>query len=223
MGMLDGLSVYIAVPTHRDLPPLVVRSLLETQEALIGVGVRPQVEFRASSLIHHARSQSADTFLKTGCNRLFWIDSDVAWDAADFVRVLVHSLREDIVCGVYPRRREPIGFFVRRLPGAAPDEHGLIEIEGTGIGFCCVRRGVIEHLSVIAPKLRYPGTNEPIPALFRCDDDGEEARGEDFAFFSDCRAAGYAVKCDPTITLTHLGHKAYRGRLADALKEPAHG
>lgn len=217
MGHLDSLSVYIAIPTHRDLHPAVVRALLETQEMLFGLGVKPQVEFRLSSLIHHSRSVAAHAFLNSGCNRLFWIDSDVAWDAKDFVRFLVHSLREDIVCGVYPRRSEPTGFFVRLIPEARPDDHGLLEIEGAGIGFCCVRRGVIEHLSKIAPTLIFPGVSDPIPAVFRCDDDGEEARGEDFAFFSDCRAAGYAVKCDPTITLSHLGHKAFVGRLADAL------
>ena len=148
----------------------------------------------------------------------------MAWDAADFVRVLVHSLREDIVCGVYPSRREPMGFFVRLIPEAKPDDYDLLEIEGAGIGFCCVRRGVVEHLSKIAPTLLFPGVPHPIPAVFRCDDDGEEARGEDFAFFSDCRAAGYAVKCDPTITLSHLGFKEYRGRLSDAMtKENSSG
>jgi hypothetical protein len=214
--VFDGLSVHIAVPTHRDLPPPVVQSLLETQELLIRSGVSPVVEFHISSLVHHSRSLAANSFLNGDRNRLFWIDSDVSWDARDFVRLLMHSRTVDVVCGVYPRRRDGGGYFVK-LGNRTPDENGLMSIKGTGLGFCCVTREVIEHLSRLAPRLKFPGLKEPIPHIFRCDHEGDEVRGEDGAFFADCLSAGFAVRADPNVRLTHWGTKGWSGRLIEVL------
>jgi hypothetical protein len=79
------------------------------------------------------------------------------------------------------------------------------------MGFTCIRREVMQHLYVTAPKLIYGG-GEEMPRVFRCDDDGENERGEDYAFFADVREAGYKVYADATVTVGHVGSKVYRCR-----------
>jgi hypothetical protein len=52
-------------------------------------------------------------------------------------------------------------------------------------------------------------SKEPVPCIFRTDDDGREERGEDYAFWSDVRDAGFRIWADATITLGHVGRKVY--------------
>jgi len=101
------------------------------------------------------------------------------------------------------------------------NEWGCIPTKGLGLGFSVIARPIIENLAARAPKLRFPGVDEPIPHLFRCDSIGDLFRGEDVAFFSDIRALGHKVWLDPSITLSHIGSKAYTASVLDHLiKEP---
>ena len=60
---------------------------------------------------------------------------------------------------------------------------------------------------------------DPIPSIFRCDDEGGEARGEDFAFFADVRALGYDVCLDPRALLGHVGTKNYKRSVLECIGE----
>lgn len=224
---LSGVSVFLAMPTHRDLPPETVRSLLETQATLLRHGIDLDVRMQAGgSLVHHARSIAAWQFLQTGCSHLFWVDSDIDWRAADFIRVVALCTRLECVGGVYPAKHDPPVLF---LDTGDPDgkvqanEHGCLPMNGLGLGFTCIQRHVIEELAALAPMARFPDANggEPIPHIFRCDMHNGFARGEDMAFFADIRALGYVVNLDPTITLGHIGPKTFTASLQDYLTKEA--
>lgn len=221
---MAGISVMLAMPTHRDLPPETVVSLMATQQACIDHSVPFQVYFgKGSSLVHHARSKIAWQFLQTDLARLFWIDSDMEWSGASFMRLLALSTVKDVVAAAYPGRNEPGHFFVEFVgeDNMLADEHGCLPGKELGLGFSCIQRHVIEELAAKAPKVRFPDVNDgkPIPHIFRLDIDGEYARGEDVAFFSDVRALGYRVNVDPTITLGHIGPKVFRGAVIDHLQK----
>jgi hypothetical protein len=211
---LDELAVFVAMPCLTDPSLHTTMSLLDTQEACAKYGIKVDFGFVTGSLVHHARSLLSNVFMgRTEFNRLFWIDSDVKWAPVDFIKLLGHSLKHDVVLGVYPRRREPTGYFIQFVDEKQePDADGLVEIVHTGMGFSCIRRGVIEHLSGLAPKLKHSHDGEPFPALFRQDDDGIGVRGEDYAFWADVRGAGYKIYADATITIGHVGTKIYQCR-----------
>lgn len=209
-SQLDGLKVYIATPCNRDIPVPTVVSYLETQEFCLQHGVRVNIGFMPCSLVHHGRALAAKLFLEGDCDLLFFVDSDMAWEPEEFLRLLTHARKYDCVVGIYPRRQDPPGYFVRFVPEAEPNEDGLIEIEATGLGFACIKRAVIQHLAALAPKLRYSGNPAPSPAIFRCDDDGTSARGEDYAFWADVREAGYKIYADTQTNIGHVGQKVYR-------------
>lgn len=218
---MAGLSVMLAMPTHRDLPPETVGSLLATQLACFERGIDLQVYFgKGSSLVHHSRSKIAWHFLQTDYARLFWIDSDQEWSPDAFLRLLALSSVKDIVTATYPFRRDPIDFFVE-FDGdqVEADEYGCLPVKRLGLGFTCLQRHVVEELAAKAPLRLYRDINngEPIPRIFRMADDGMEDMGEDVAFFEDVRALGYRVDLDPTVQIGHIGQKVWRARLIDAL------
>lgn len=226
--MGNGMAtVMIAMPTHRDLPPETVRSLLDTQAACFRAGIDFYGEFgKGSSLVHHSRSKIAWHFLQSDCSHIFWIDSDQEWSADSFMRILALATVKDIVAAAYPfRRDDPGGFFIEfEGETVEADDRGCLPAKKLGLGFCCAQRHVIEELAERAPKARFMDINggEPIPHIFRLGiADGDMAEGEDVAFFTDVRALGYTINVDPTIVLGHIGPKVFRGRLMDHLSRTA--
>ena len=172
------------------------------------------------SLIHHARTKVCHRFLQSDANRLFWIDSDIEWKISDFLRLLALSTKLECVSGIYSAKTDPPVFFVNvddPTGELETNEYGCLPMKGLGIGFTVIQRKVIQELSARAPLRRYPGFDEKIPKVFRCDDDGDDDRGEDMAFFSDVNALGYKVWLDPSIVLGHIGPKVYSAKFTDYL------
>jgi len=222
---ISGLSVMLAMPVHRDLPWQTVLSLMETQAALAQRGIAYEIRFEVGcSIIEMARSKIVHGFLESGHNRLFWLDSDMAWRPQDFFRLLALSTAMPVVGGIYPVKRDPPFYFLNVKPGAElrTNEFGCVALDGLGLGFCCMAREPVEQASATAPRLLFPDMAGPIPHPFRCDDIGGLFRGEDGAFFADLAALGYPCWLDPTVELGHVGSKEYRARLSDVLgSQPA--
>lgn len=220
---MAGVRVMLAMPTHRPLEPATVRSLLETQGLCHQRGIVIDIEMQCgSSLVHHARTKAANSFLRGDCTHLFWVDSDMVWSGADFLRVLAFGTKLECVCGIYTCKIDPPRFCLNvddMREVVLSNEYGCISWEGMGLGlgFTCVQRKVIEELAVKAPRLLFPDIPEPVPHIFRCDDKDGKARGEDMAFFSDVRDLGYTVNIDPNVTLGHMGPKEYRASVLDYL------
>lgn len=217
---VDGLRVMLAMPVHRDVPVRTMMSVLASWDACHARGIPLDIQVQeGSSLVHHARTKIAHLFLQSECNRLFWIDSDMAWEPEAFIRLVALSSVMECVSGAYPAKRDPIEFRIDAPIGedVVANEYGCLPLKGVGLGFTIVSRRVMEELAARAPLRRYPDISEPIPRIFRCDDDGDRERGEDMAFFADVRALGVPAHVDPTITLSHIGSKAYTARFADHL------
>lgn len=225
---MAGVSVMLAMPTHRPLEPPVVRSLLETQGLFFQRGI--PVEFNipwGSSLVHHARTKAAHAFLKSTHTHLAWVDSDISWAGADFVRLAALATKMECVGAIYTCKVDPPTFCLNVDDIAAvfeTNEYGCFPLlgGGYGLGFTIVQRKIIEGLAAKAPLRRFSDIPEPIPYIFRCDDVGEgdrsdHAMGEDMSFFADIRKLGYVVNLDPTITLGHWGAKEYRASVLDYL------
>jgi len=222
---LAGISVFLAMPSHRDLPGQTVISLLQTKTLLAEHGIPIHIELAlGGSLVHHARSRLTWKFLKSKHNRLFWVDSDITWNPKDFTRLLALSTVMDIVAGAYPAKSEPVQFLGRAFGTIEANEHGCLPVGGIGIGFCCMTRQVLEDVSKTAPKKRFHQEPEgPIPHTFcipRDDvDDGLGAEGEDMAFFARAKALGHQLWVDPSVELGHIGPKVYSGQLLAQLQK----
>jgi hypothetical protein len=150
------------------------------------------------------------------------------------------SLTHDIVGASYPAKVDPPTYFLRFVDQQEMhyDEQGCIELGGFGLGFTVQSRESVEAVasrcslvydemsqSLMRDVFRIDTTDsmtlgspeikgcpeewygKPLPAL----------RGEDMAYFDDCREAGFKVWLYPDMDLGHCGSKVYRGDLMEVL------
>lgn len=216
------LSVCIGMPANRDIPFPTAMSLARTAHACAVRGIPFEIEaLPGSSIVTTARSTVAHRFLQGKSSRLFWVDSDIEWDARDFLRLLAFSSEMDVVCAAYPIKSDARTAYVIRHPNVKTFKMhplGCIGIEGTGLGFTVMTREVVERVSAKKPQVLNQASGETMAELFRIDTADGAIRGEDIAFFEDIRAEGYEVWLDPTINLGHVGQKVYRGDVVKALR-----
>lgn len=110
---LDEMRKYkfmIATPMYGGMcHGLYTRSLMETCGTLQQYGVGAQLfSIFNESLITRARNYCVANFLKSDCDYLVFVDSDIAWKSMDFM-YMIHLIAEDpdkyrIMCGLYPKK-----------------------------------------------------------------------------------------------------------------------
>ena len=221
------LAVSIGFPCGSHLPWQTAMSLTKTAYVLAKQGIGLRMETIAnSSLVTHARNMVADSFLKQNeTDKLLWVDSDIQWEPHQVIRLLLLSKHYPVVCATYPMKR-PDNAFVIKHPDLTTFEinhHGLIKIQGVGLGFTIVWREVMEKLAAKSEVMWDQANNREFRSIFRLDKriDAQGrtiAQGEDMAFFDDVRALGYDVWLDPAIELGHVGSHVYRADPVVGLK-----
>ena len=95
------MKVFIAIPAYdRKISVETARSLWNEQAVAREAGVDVQVSFApGNSLITHARNQCVREFITSCADRLVFLDSDVAWEPGDLLKVALRP--EDFVGGGY--------------------------------------------------------------------------------------------------------------------------
>lgn len=200
-----------------SLPWATAFSLLKTMDACRAADIPCRMEVVAGcSVVTWARSAIADGFLKSDFTHLFWIDSDLVWEPRDFARIVGLGAVHDVIGATYPfKKLNPMSFLINHVgePGQYHvNGHGCVKVKGMGLGFTLVKREVMEKVAATKTKRRDPITGAEYADIFRIDHEGE-----DLAFFSDIRAAGYDVWLDPSISLGHHGSMIYKGDPIEAL------
>lgn len=208
---------------------------VETQMSLLGVSTKLSsmgvahsfAIIKGGALIHNVRNELVYKFLnQSDCDTMVWIDADVGFEFEAFARLAAWSSLYPIVAGVYPSRTDPPTFFVNHL-GEGYNEHGLIKVNGTGMGFVAIQRQVFEKMKVLQYRSKaYP---TPLRAYFQMDYvpteemyEGEvvmKSQGEDIWFFQEAFKQGFPTYVDPKINLTHTGPKTFDGRLQDCISQ----
>ena len=215
---LAGVSVMLAMPTNRDLPPPTVMALLATADLFRLRGIPFEIQMQVGcSLVEHARSEDCS--------------------------LVPEKRQEPAVLGRFRHRLAGKGL---SPPGGALDHarrgrRGLSRQEGPAALLRQRRRSRrSQHERIRLPPHEGHGPRlyvHPAPRHRGAGGAGEEAqvprhrradsaslpmrRGgrlrprEDMAFFSDVRALGYDVCLDPTVTLGHVGAKTYSGSIMD--------
>lgn len=218
---LGNLSVAIGMPVGKPIPPQTVSSIFATAYRMGQMGIRCDLLMQVCGVVTIARDSVLDEFLACGADKLFWIDSDMAWTPSDFIRMLALSTKYDVVAVAYPSRSLDGVFQVNTdgLTTHAISEHGLFNVNSLGLGFCIVDRKPLELLASRSPRVIDGYSQKEMAEVFRVDRTATgHRRTEDVAFFGDLRDAGFTVWCDPSIELGHIGEKEWRGRLSDAVR-----
>jgi hypothetical protein len=151
-----------------------------------------------------ARNTACMRFLESGCEWLFFLDSDVIPPRDAVLRLLKHNLH--IVSGMYCRRSPPVALPVMLRGGNWLTQFPmgtLQEVELVGAGCLLIHREVIEKLPPIDPQRGKHWFD------WRVDMPQGVADGthlsEDFSFNLHARRHGYKIYVDTSIHCRHAG------------------
>lgn len=193
-----------------------------------------------NGLIAHSRSKFIARFLQSDFTHLMFIDDDVCWLKGSIRGLLSHD--EDFVCGMYPKRTEPLTFNFRSQEEEGKDltvnDKDLIEgIWGVPFGFVMLSRACCEKMVDAYKNLEFEAEGAKTPDgkdvpgfravhLFgdyyvqRQDGRPPVLLGEDYAFCQRWRDIGGQVYVDPHVQMGHTGRKTFMGKLGDIFVVP---
>ena len=183
------------------------------------------------SLITRGRNSIVNTFMKSECSHLLFIDADIGFDPNDVLKIIGHNL--DIVCAGYPakfidwesiHRAARMGVPPEGLQSfSSPyiynrDEEGmhygdLIDVKESGTGFMLIKRPVFEKMSSHVPSYisnQFNGAGENIKEFFATSIQDNLLLSEDYHFCRLWRSLGGRVYVDKSINLQHVGSYVFQ-------------
>jgi hypothetical protein len=168
-------KIFIATPMYGGMcAGFYTQSIIQLLTTCQANGVDAEFSFMFNeSLITRARNSLTNTFLKTDCSHLMFIDSDIKFRAED----VIHMIRadKDILCGIYPKKeinwysvkaamdrgvpfdqlKSHTGSFVVNLVNYVGEVtvpvNQPVEIFNGGTGFMLIKREVFEKLGDHVP------------------------------------------------------------------------
>ena len=214
-----------------------VSSIVATIKILTMLGIEHEFfELSGDSYVARARNTICTKFLEDAeATDLFFIDSDMSWNAEAFVRMLM--LPEGVVAASYPTknmweqwtslpilkeeggRHHPVGRLLQ-------DGSALCAAETVATGFCRIKREVLEDFAKNYPEARYrePGADQSRPdrEYIEFFATGREPDGlwygEDRMFCKRLREMGEQLYIYPNATIGHFGVKGWSGNFDKYLR-----
>ncbi len=209
-------NVSIAIPVAQLIEPITVQSMLGlvNYSALNGINIQ-DIGVTKGQLIDDARNGLTETFLGTGTEWLFWMDSDMVFPKETLVELfkVAEEKKAKMVTGVYYQRkannfpvlwsrgsdlesgaksglgdkRAEYNKYVGSFLFPHPDKQEPSTCHAAGFGCVLVHRSVFETLD--RPWFKF------LPGI--C--------SEDFYFFVNAREAGFTLWYTPKLDLGHIG------------------
>jgi hypothetical protein len=209
------MKLFVAMPVNRDMPWQTVASLTYLMRSGIWKSGWEFKMLAGCGYLSDARNRLTAEFLRSSCDRLLWVDSDMMFKPADVARVSSHQ--EEVVGGLYYKRKVEADVCCQGMPGlekSTSDARGLIEVARIGTGFLCMTREVFRTMAARVALDVYT------------DEEGREQRdywptrlvgegkqrgflGEDYAFCDAWRAIGGRIWADAMCQVGHVGHVVF--------------
>lgn len=168
------------------------------------------------SLVTRARNKIAFHFLKSKCEYLLFIDSDILFTPADIARLRSHEKR--IVGGVYFKKKLPYQAVANRHLG---DEDGLMAMGEIGTGFIMIHRSVFEDMITKSPEITYKNESDEQDGqyydFFQVGVHDGRYLSEDYFFCTMAAQLGIKSYLDPNTLVRHVGRAIYPFKDEDLL------
>lgn len=210
----------LAMPCYDSkVNTLTVNSLLSSTMAMSKLGINYQVSMlNSGTLIDASRNELADAFLKSDCDTLVCLDSDMTWTWEELSKLLVTSHYYPVVAGAYTAKVDCPKFYVG-LTDTPLNEHGLLKINHIGMGFVAIKKSVFEKLKRITHTYLHHANHQKYHAFFRLTIENGKYVGEDVYFFNRLKDIGIPAYLVPNIKLGHVGLKEYNTPFETALNK----
>jgi len=159
---------------------------------------------RGSPILPDARNWCVAMALAADCDKVWFVDSDIAWEGC--VPEVLNMLRApvDIVCGVHQKRNtmwnSPAELVVQwaQIPPVEDPESGLWEVNRVATAFVCIDRSVFDRLGEAGIARQY------LPH-------GKLASGNHFKFYRNYFWYDFIPVEPGEETLQHLAAVGYDG------------
>ncbi len=229
------MNVFFAIPLNGQIESrnLIYPGLLETYDYLKkkGVEFNPFI-LKGCANVSVARNTLVSLFVESEADNLFFIDADVGFSPEYIIKIL--EKEEDVVAGVYPFKKDDLGFpVVIKTKDGTPvgreftDESDyLIEADYLPTGFMKISRKAIVKMQHNYPELKYSG-NDVLGSitskaggygLFDIGTvNGKRFATEDYAFCERWTAIGGRLWVYPNINFEHVGRYSFKGNYHEYL------
>jgi len=163
------------------------------------------------SLVQRARNDIVKVAVESEVDDLIFIDSDMAWNPHDFLRIISHDV--DLVGGTARRKDDYVESYVITLEPSKTflniQPNGLAEVLGVGTGFMRLTRKCFTKLWYYSPEYR----EKYKTCRLVCNVTIEDGLlvSEDISICRKWRSLGEKVWFDTQITCDHIGVKKYSG------------
>lgn len=209
---LAGKKLMIGLPAYdHKVGVKMAVSLMRLAQNVLEYGITIQVSSIAGcSVVTRARNMIAEEFLKSDCDSLMFIDSDMSFSPDDVIRLLAFNQERPIVAGAYEARKKG-KIYILTLDDdngqIVMDSMGLVKAKRVATGFMMIRRDVFTKLAELHPEWLHKDVNSDalMYSFFDFKVTPEGYIGEDFLFCERAIDAGFTVWIDPTIKLGHMG------------------
>lgn len=198
-------------------------SAIATERMAVRLG--HQIKFYTApgcAVLPRVRNLLVSRALADGCDWVFFIDDDIAWEARDFFKMLEHGV--DVVAAAPAKRHkrwndDPAAvakFPVGKITGMHTKVGRVWKMDAVASGFMAIRATTFEKMEGVTRACISEGRNTR--NWFWLDfDDYDHDEGEDYNFCSKFIEAGGSVWVDPDVRVRHYaGNVCHDFCLADS-------
>ena len=217
------MKVRLGVPAYGGVLPETVKSLILTYHGLYLAGHEVEIDLvSGGSVLPKVRNEITQRFFDAEEDVLVFLDSDMAWDAIDVLRLILADL--DVVCGNYRVKSDEDKWVCYLEPDEdgypTLDGDGNIKVTDAGTGFLAIKRDIIRKMRESYPQLHYTDKDDgPMFCAFDFELAGGKYWGEDYTFCKRWRDIGGEIWMIPDCTIHHIGQKEYTGNYHEYLLE----
>jgi hypothetical protein len=161
------------------------------------------------SLVQRARNTIFQMAIVGGYDDLFFIDSDVQWEADWFFNFL--NRLEPVIGAALIKKSENEGYTIKLLDRELKysEDKALIQVDGAGTGFLKISKFALDKIWEVSDK--YTSDGKEYRMVCDVHIKWGDLVSEDFMICNKWQDLGYKVWCDPHITINHIGIKKYIG------------
>lgn len=212
---------------------------------------RPELSIRSTgiffeSLISRARNAAAAAALHYGVDYLLFIDADIAFDAADVMKLIDHD--KDIVCGPYAKKylnSQKLNYLAQKNHNLfqsgewkllcsdfsseinpSLNQENLVPVNYAATGFMLIKTAVLKAMAQHYPNIKYRndidgymdfGDNFYDFFPAKVNPKSLKYESEDYGFCNMWSEMGGNIFLDKSIKLHHIGNQTYEGDLEKQL------
>ncbi len=219
-------KVFIAIPAYDGkMCVATAMSLISNINTLHAKGHLADVKSEEGNCyITTARNSLVRMFLESNCTDLIFVDTDMWFEDMAMLKLLQWD--KDIVCGVYPKKKDKEEFTARVLINTETNKllrdatNPLVELDAGPTGLMRIKREVLETLIAKRPELEYISDDgKKNYDLFECVRKDGTWWGEDYAFCHKAKGLGFKIWAEPDIDFCHIGTKIWRGNFKQHIEK----